>query len=74
MAETCCCALRIVNSIPPNTQLCLTIYAYILQFDLLVGSLAEEIQGAGRRLPVGARDEVRASFCDLMVHGDQWSR
>lgn len=40
---------------------------------MLVGSLVEEIR-AGRRLPVGARDEVRASFCDLIVHGDQWSR
>jgi hypothetical protein len=29
---------------------------------VLVGSVAEEIQRAGKRLPVGARDEVRASF------------
>ena len=35
MAETCSCALRTVNSIPPNVQLCLTIYAYILQFEEL---------------------------------------
>ena len=41
---------------------------------MLVGSLAEEIQRAEKRLPVGARGEVRASFCDLTVHGDQWSR
>ena len=34
MAEICSCALRIVNSIPPHTLLCLTIYAYTLQFDL----------------------------------------
>ena len=32
-AETCRCALRIVNSIPPNIQLCLTVYTYSLQFD-----------------------------------------
>jgi hypothetical protein len=41
---------------------------------MLVGSLAGEIQRTGKRLHVAARDEVRASFCDLMVHGDQWSR
>ena len=34
VAETCSCALHIVNSTPPNTKLCLTIYAYTLQFDL----------------------------------------
>lgn len=31
---------------------------------MLVRSLGEEIQRAGKRLPVGARDEVRVSFCD----------
>lgn len=41
---------------------------------MLAGSLVEEIHRAGTLLPVGARDEVRASFCDLMVHGDHWSR
>ena len=28
VAETCSCALHIINSIPPNILLCLTIYAY----------------------------------------------
>jgi len=30
VAETCSCALHIVNTIPPDTQLCLAIYAYTL--------------------------------------------
>lgn len=41
---------------------------------MLVWSSAGDIQRAGKRLLAGVRDEVRASFCDLMVHGDQWSQ